>query len=73
MEINYNEANEALKAIRSMPDDAFENFCKRFTPEQAFLFASMRFYERLFGDPDFYNKVQNAIGEEAYKELRFAD
>lgn len=70
MTINYDQANEALKAIRSMPDDAFENFCKRFTPEQAFLFASMRFYEKLFNDPAFYKTIETAMAQEVYKELR---
>ncbi len=47
-----------------------EQRAKIFNEEQRKCLDGLIFFEKLFGDKQFYNAVEKAIGEEAYKELR---
>ena len=47
-----------------------EQRARIFNEEQRKCLDSLIFFEKLFSDKKFYNAVEKAIGEEAYKELR---
>ena len=48
-----------------------EQRIKIFSEEQIKCLDSLIFFNKLFSDKKFYKSVESAIGEEAYKELKY--
>ena len=55
--------------ITTATDDEFDRICENLPEDIEHLFVEMRFYHRLFNDPDFYKSVEQAVGEAVYAEL----
>lgn len=58
---------EMLKMYKQLNE---EQRAKIFNEEQIKCLNGLISFEKLFSDKAFYNAVETAIGEEAYKELR---
>ena len=60
---------EMRKALLEMSDESFSRLCEHLTEDQKRVLLEMRFFHKLFQDPDFYKTVEQAVGEALYDEL----
>ena len=61
---------EARKWIIEMTEEQFSTFCQTCGSEQVKIMTEMRFFHRLFNDPQHYRAVEQSVGNAVYQTLR---
>lgn len=61
---------EIRDAIYNMSEEDFNEFCEHFNEEQVKIMQGARFFNKIFNNPSLMKKLQNAMGEVIYEELK---
>lgn len=65
-----NEAEMIKRELYNMTEEEFERFNSHFPADVQHVFTAMRFFHKMFNDPEMYNAVCESVGEAAYETLR---